>query len=163
MITTCQICGRAIRTVTYRSYAEPVIADHGYTQPWLRYGTGDGSRTARCAGSRHLPYEVSRDAIPPTRDRYEDRVRRNAWAYATLVAEPPATISWRDRYRQRADVVVERPDGFDPIVHRRSYGMRSYEQLFWARLQEIVADNRGTLGFITYLSQRYDEWKGVAS
>jgi len=51
-MTTCQICGRAIKA------KNGIIAHHGYTRP------GDGWQTTSCIGARELPYEKSRDVIP---------------------------------------------------------------------------------------------------
>jgi hypothetical protein len=48
---TCQICGRPILAET------GVIAHHGYQRP------GMGWQTSSCFGARHLPFEVSRDAL----------------------------------------------------------------------------------------------------
>jgi hypothetical protein len=48
---TCQCCGRGIFAAT------GLIAHHGYERP------GHGWQTASCFGARHLPWEVSRDAL----------------------------------------------------------------------------------------------------
>jgi len=53
-MSTCQICGRIIRSKS------GVIAHHGYKR------LGGGWQTASCAGARNLPYEVSCDMLPPT-------------------------------------------------------------------------------------------------
>ena len=50
--TTCQICGREIKSKS------GVIAHHGYTRPEI------GWQTDSCMGARQLSYEKSRDVIP---------------------------------------------------------------------------------------------------
>ena len=51
--TTCQICARAILANT------GTIAHHGYKRP------EQGWQTESCYGAKKLPYQESRDAIPP--------------------------------------------------------------------------------------------------
>ena len=47
MTTTCQVCGRHVKT------RNGVIVHHGYNE-----------QTPPCKGSRRQPYEVARDALP---------------------------------------------------------------------------------------------------
>ncbi len=57
MITHCQVCGRAIKTVVGRDSGAPataplthVIAAHGFRRPWQQH-----YQTASCFGARWRP------------------------------------------------------------------------------------------------------------
>ena len=151
-MTTCQICGRAIKANT------GLIAHHGYKQPW-----GDGQRTQSCPGSRHLPYEVSRDAIPGVRANYARQGELLEARVADWVANPPATIHAvrRDAYGAvRTEQTLTRPDGFDAEknLNRGGYRLMTYELEHATRLRRMRAELSGLVEAIAWLTERYDGW-----
>ena len=159
---TCQICGRSQKVV------RGVIAHHGYQQPWRTQGSG--ARTASCPGSRHLPYEVSRDAIPAVRANYEaqrDSCRAGAKELAT---NPPATFSIAKKfagYPTGETITLERPADFDAERNYRAgaYRLMCYEGEHAARLRTLRNNAKLLQDGVEFLTARYDEWqpKGVAA
>lgn len=120
-ITTCQICGREIKTV--RGYpivavdgrgrqsaeTDETIAHHGYERP------GDGWQTASCMGARWRPYEAACDAIPLAIEACERHLESTRAALAKWLAEPPQGITREPSlYDRRDPVTLLRPDNFDP-------------------------------------------------
>ena len=157
MTTTCQICGRAIKASTGR------IAHHGYRHPWAQ--SGDHSRTTSCPGSRHLPYEVSRELIPHVRRNYEDQRSSLLATTTAFETSPPETLTVvrKDSWGTRAAVSkLSRPDGFDPASPRRSYLPLGYDTEYHARLRTMRHDLAALTEAIAFLTERYDNWRAVA-
>lgn len=138
-MTTCQICGRAIKANT------GLIAHHGYRRPYPQL------QTRSCFGARRLPYEVAHDAI----DEYLLLLKRwlldVKFARTTLVMSPPDQLQYRhkrDAWDQGTMIDVSRPDNFDP----NNLGPllpRSYAALFInarsnqdRNIANLIADHR---------------------
>lgn len=140
--TTCQICGRAICS------AKGVIAHHGYRRP------GDGFQTASCEGARHLPYEVSCDAIPPYIKRLEFALDERKSYLEVFIANPPATL---DEYNSwtRKTTTVERPE---EIKEWKQCDPHSYEHVYFSRKYQITQVIRSLGMELEYLRKRLDEW-----
>lgn len=159
-MSTCQICGRPIKTV------HGIIADHGYRQPWLKFGSGDGSRTAKCDGSRQLPYEVSRDAIPPATKWRREQLTTVRAQQEKLISDPPATLRYAptDAYgRPRcAAADLPRPEGFDPAGRHYTGRPATYEFQFDNRVRSLGQTARLIEEAISALDQRYREWRAAA-
>lgn len=145
---TCQICGRAIKA------KNGVIAHHGYTRPDY------GWQTASCFGARHLPYEVSREAIPLAINH------NTAWISATeeviirMFSEPPASLRTSGDAWGNKKVERPRPDNFDPESNTLEARMRnSYNDLF----NHVISQKRQAIKSakenIAYLQKRFDDWR----
>ena len=80
-ITTCQICGRPIKS------KNGLIAHHGYKRP------GDGWQTASCSGARHLPYEISCDVLPPTIQYIKEHISRVEAKLEEHINNPPKILT----------------------------------------------------------------------
>lgn len=155
---TCQICGRSQKVVRGR------IAIHGYRQPWLTQG--DGARTASCAGSRHLPYEVSRDAIPTVRDGYAASATATRAMIAEWLATPPAKLHVvkRDAWGNvKRDVNLELPADFDPNQPAHYKFGLNYESEFASRVRSMRDHATGLEQTVEFLNARYAAWKAVAA
>lgn len=152
-LTTCQICGRAIKLVGDR------IAHHGYQQPWRQQGSG--ARTASCPGSKHLPYEISRHAIPSVRDSYENQRAATQAAADEMMTTPPDTFSVRRRYL-RETITLTRPDNFDAErnLHLHLGGHRmSYQGEHAGRIRTFRFHAKMLTEAIKFLDERYANWK----
>lgn len=159
MTTTCQICGRAIKLV------RGAIADHGYQQPWLKYGTGDGSRTAKCFGSRHAPYEAAHDALDAYLPRLAGWYAQAEAAVAAYLAEPPATITYQARdawgHPRGDERVFTRPEGF--ASEKPYYGpIGTYAYHYAASLQRKRQRASHLAIEIGHLEARRKAWRAAA-
>jgi len=147
-LTTCQICGRNIKTV------RGAIALHGYRRP------GQGWQTSSCPGARWQPYEVACDALRPAIITTQGGLTR---VQGLLAGAPPETLV-RPGVTRFAMIQVQRPEGFDPANPGYDVNVRgSYAQLFvnWrANLVREEADMRAT---IAYLEQRLSAWRAPAA
>ena len=143
--THCQICAREIKANT------GLIAHHGYKRPH-----GYGFQTGSCEGSRHRPYEESRDAIPYAIERRERNRVATEQRISEMLTDPPAELTYKIGRREGK---VGRPIGFDSSKEGYFGNPRSYECNFWRivnhnrrYVEQLVAD-------VEYLQRRYDEWK----
>lgn len=166
-MTTCQICARAIKTVKARGLhpvgypGQEVIAHHGYKRP------GHGWQTSSCHGARHLPYEISRDAIPPVIDWLERAILAVDGELAAMMLDPPATlVRYRDGYGvnlHAAKIEVPRPEGFDPEKAIRScWSPGSYGGLFAASHSDKTRQVKDYRQALAELRQRFFDWKPPA-
>jgi hypothetical protein len=104
IITTCQICGRPIKS------KNGIIAHHGYKRP------GDGWQTASCNGARFLPYEVSCDRLPPTIETIKLHISRTEKMLEEHINNPPQSfvIQIGSSYnRIKSEKIVTLPPTFD--------------------------------------------------
>ena len=174
-MTTCQICGRAIKAKT------GLIAHHGYQRP--EYGW----QTASCMGARFRPYEVACDALPPAIASVEAHIERTTKALANWQAAPPAAIQCdgeradRRNHWAKYQVVwsVIRPGDFDPAVpianenqaiwdytpmRRASYGFRpcdikSYAAVYDGKIKGFVRDIEASKQTLEYFRKRLADWQ----
>lgn len=156
MTTTCQICGRAIKSKLGQ------IAHHGYRQPW-----GNGERTASCPGARYLPYEISRDAIPPVRANYEMQREAAQRAADAMMSTPPASFTIRRRYagyETGEPIVLSRPVGFDAARNMKigGYRMMTYEIEHSHRTRTLRSNVKMLAETIAFLDERYANWRAAA-
>lgn len=150
--TTCQICGRPIKSNT------GTIAHHGYKRP------GQGWQTASCMGAKHLPYEASCDLIPTAIKRAQDFITAATENLEVFKANPPETLSGYTYagFGREKRIEVARPEDFDPSD--RSYGYRpnSYSFLFGRHIAETEAKIAAAKIDIDYLTERLANWKAPA-
>lgn len=153
IITTCQICGRAIKS------KKGFIAHHGYQRP------GMGWQTASCDGAGNLPYEVSCEALKRGIQRRGEAREGALLRREQMIADPPATLSYRKRYagREQGDLIqLARPEGFDSTAVFSPSAPRvggTYESLFRTRCNEQVALADGLRQDIEFLQGRLAAWK----
>jgi hypothetical protein len=153
--TTCQICGRPVRLL------HGAIAQHGYKQPWLRFGSHDGTRTPCCDGSGHQPYETHADAILPAIDRriaFRDHLTAER---QELIDNPPAVLQHQRRYAGRPHgkpVELARPERFDSSNRPASFRPDSFEWVFWQRVNGLAQQVRETQESIDFLTARLAAW-----
>jgi len=91
----CQICARPIGIKT------GVIAHHGYQRPQHQ-----GYQTSSCEGAKHLPYELSCDAIDEAIQRRLHYIEHCTAKIPELMAAPPAEL-----VRHDAGLTAEQRDG----------------------------------------------------
>lgn len=148
--STCQICGRPIKSNT------GVIAHHGYKRP------GNGWQTSSCMGARHLAYELSCDMIPTAIQSIEDFISSANAALKELVTNPPAVLL-REVYSGARNKVtykeVPRPEGFsvdgDNYISRHS----DYSAYFRAQRRDVETKIRFAESDLAYLRERLANWK----
>lgn len=156
---TCQICGRAILANT------GTIANHGYERP------GDGWQTASCSGAKCLPYEVSKDELPPTIKRVAEHIERVKLALADFIANPPRGIETNDDRNSSFQQFIKswtvlRPANFDPKVQPSgSYSMEeyrhSYARLFHRQIEKMQKDIKGSQETKAFFEDRLAKWTPV--
>lgn len=152
MVTTCQLCGRAIMANT------GVIAHHGYKRP------GEGWQTSSCRGARELPYEVSCDCLKLEIPMMENALANVQASLALMIAEPPATYP---QYRRFAGII----SFHDPIIHARSadfdaakaiaygsYNPNCYQGRFMSAYHALKRDERGIADYLKFLRARLAAW-----
>jgi len=145
----CQICGRSIGIKT------GVIAHHGYTRPQHQ-----GYQTSSCEGAKHLPYELSCDAIEGAIQRRLNYTEQCRLDVVNLHANPPAELVRFDTYGRRS-VTAARPEGFDAqaALRQTSYAMRdNYALLFSNKIRQLHRQIEGTFKEVNYLRTRKDAW-----
>src|SRR5262245_15674389 len=148
MITTCQICGRAIKA------ASGLIAHHGFRRPEVGWQTGS------CPGARFAPYEVSRDRIP----QVIAHIRGALLVALKAQAEPPPPVLHRPSRITRfaPSIPVSRPEGFDPAnLGIDQHNSRSYAWLWVKHQAEIAGRIRECERSIKELTARYEAWTPV--
>jgi hypothetical protein len=126
----CQICARPIGIKT------GVIAHHGYQRPQHQ-----GYQTSSCEGAKHLPYELSCDAIDEAIQRRLHYIEHCTAKIPELMAAPPAELVRHDAYG-RVRETAPRPEGFDPeaALKRSSYDTTpagTYAMLFCGQLHRL--------------------------
>lgn len=153
--THCQICGRAIKNDEQRSGR---IALHGYKRPH------QGWQTRSCFGARHLPYEVSCEAIPLAIQAATNALERVQESLAKWRVEPPQTITYFAKQtwgKPDKSITIEKPEGFDPADVRGIGAYRSdsyrfqYDSVIYAwtqQIKEIEFD-------LEYLNKRLADWR----
>jgi hypothetical protein len=142
----CQICAREIKA------KKGYIAHHGYTRP------GHGWQTRSCAGAQHLPYEVSRDAIPLVitgLENFRDLTKSRIHEWET---NQPATIEWTpDSWGRPGETkTLTRPA---EINEWRSNSRGTYEYEYFGRLRTWKQELKGVIEYIEFLNKRYADWK----
>lgn len=163
-MTTCQICGREIKTRTSTRHGAALIAQHGYSQPWLKEGAG--TRTASCEGSGHLPYELSRDQIVFAIDRRRTAIETADARKTELLTSPPETLeSVRRGFRGTVRRELTRPDDFNAraVAAAGSHRSDSYDAEFAKRVRELAARIVGLSTDLEFLRQRREAWTLAAA
>jgi len=144
-ITTCQICGRIIKS------KRGLIAHHGYKRPDI------GWQTASCMGARGLPYEVSCNLIPPAIERVSKQIENIENKIKDYMTNPPEKIT-TEWLGQKRDVV--RPYGFNPeIKTHNEYMPKSYENAYRKNLWDMKRQLGANVEFKKYLEDRLVKWK----
>lgn len=149
-ITTCQICGRAIKA------AKGLIAHHGYRRP------GHGWQTASCFGAKYRPYEVACDALPPAIKSLEAYIEHERIALAELLEIPPRGLLYerRDAYGQVREYArsVLRPEGFTSAT-RDDCKPGSYAHLYHGRRHQHESNLAAGTSDLKGLRKRLVDWK----
>ena len=144
--TTCQICARPILSKL------GLIAHHGYRRP------GGGWQTASCIGARHLPYEVSCDALPPAIKIIESWLNECKENLKTFLANPPSVLveisTWSNKKWEWT-----RPENFnqnDPSY--RSSMPHTYECEYSHRKHAYENNIRTATSELAFLNDRLAKW-----
>jgi len=153
-VTTCQICGRAIKAKS------GLIAHHGYTRP------GHGWQTKSCFGARWRSYEVACDALPKAIEGLAAYIASTQASLAKWIADPPPgiTVPPRGSFKayQSPTVSVLRPVGFDAEHTRPDYCSDSYVTLYRARRYSLESDIKHATADLSRLEKRLSDWHPVA-
>jgi hypothetical protein len=158
-ITTCQICGRAIKTRPNARLGAALIAPHGYAVPWSK--VGDHARTTPCRGSNHLPYELSCDAIQPMINSFEEHVQRLLrLQHEHLTAPPAELVERRGVGWDRREVRAPRPEGFDP-ANVPPFG--TYAKMYVSRSAQYERDLAAFRASVVALIGRRNSWRLIAA
>lgn len=162
-VTTCQICGRAIKATAFRGVSRwaGMIAHHGYRRP------AAGWQTSSCLGARSAPYERSCDRLRQVIGMVEKHLAGTRATLAASEAEPPAVLYRHDRSPRRfgfappALIAVTRPEGFLPTA-RQDYMPDSYVTAYHAHLSALRSDVRGTEATLGFMRERLAAWRAPA-
>ena len=144
-ITTCQICGRVIKS------KNGLIAHHGYQRP------GGGWQTASCFGARFRPYEVACDAIQPCIDGLQRYIDKEMEALESLIKNPPEAL-FKMRLGWKKPIRYELPEGFEP-KDKPSYLPNSYEDEHRSQRGEHRRNINGAKLMVKDLTERLANWK----
>ena len=158
---TCQICARPI-------FAETgVIAHHGYQRP-----EGWHSQTASCVGARHVPFEVSCDALRDHVEKMGDQIRRMETNRADLAADAiPATFTWTyydrslgySRQAQRSKSVSLTAENFATVKTENSsvfmtHSLHSYQEAKDRDLRERDQNIKSLREYCEWQESRMASW-----
>lgn len=158
---TCQCCGRK------HLANKGVIAHHGFERP------GSGWQTASCYGARHLPFEVSRDALGDMITALHIRKARMIEIRGQAEREEFALSLYYTDYSVKANAYGKRPevrievtrDTFAAVkaAHadgfRRSIHHTSFESVKEDDLSDRARDIKRIGEDIIQCQARYDGWK----
>lgn len=146
-ITTCQICGRAVKS------KKGVIAHHGYKRPH------EGWQTKSCLGARYLPYELSCDRIPAVIEMVERHITDTQIRLNEFISNPPKTLICQ-KYKgfgSYENVEVSKPNNFNPnnknLIYSNTY---AYEHS--KHKHEMERDIAGSKSTLEYLKDRLNNW-----
>jgi hypothetical protein len=115
-------------------------------------------------GARHLPYEVSKDILPPTIEYIKNFIARRSTELKEFVKNPPAVITTRPHWigDPKAGKQLERPEGFNP--KEEDYNTRTpftyeneYSHMKYVMEKSIKEAKRD----MAKLEKRLAEWKPV--
>jgi len=151
MTTTCQICGRAIKS------KNGLIAHHGYKRP------GQGWQTSSCFGARFRPYEVACDALPIAIERAEKWKADKEDRLADWLTNPPDTILFqpqRHGYPSGEPIVMNRPIDYD-THNNRCWTPRTYDAEFKSLRNRWTADIKNCEIDLEFMHKRVQNWKGI--
>lgn len=149
-ITTCQVCGRAIKANT------GVIAHHGYQRKY-------GWQSSSCEGARYLPYEKSCDRLKEVLVMVKQFVESQEKELENFLINPPVTISVRERLyggREGKEIILAKPDNFV----QNSYGSntpRTYENAYDNQKRGYERTIRMAKIDVASMERRLAEWKPV--
>lgn len=176
ILTTCQICGRAIKTVVcYSGLGHDAkedhaagrtdrIAHHGFQRPHQQ-----GYQTGSCFGAKWRPYEVACDAIPILIAIMKNQEANLRTLLAKHLAEPPAKLQYnktRGSWQKAEWVDVPKPDGFvfDPEKKSYSYSDRGgYDYLYLSYKTSTETNIRDIGRGIKDMHARAWAWKAPAA
>lgn len=148
-ITTCQVCGRAIKS------AKGVIAHHGYQRPY-----GWHEQTASCAGARYAPYEVSCDRLKEVIEQVVKFLERQETEHKAFLENPPKTLieyEKRGSYGREERREYTKPDNFNPNEY---HGIpHTYGCVYMFRKQDYERTIRLTKSDLETMKRRLAEWK----
>jgi hypothetical protein len=151
--TTCQICGRVIKSKT------GTIAHHGYKRP------GTGWQTASCPGSKGLPYEVSCNLIPGVIAGTTNYAEVETARAAELKANPPAEVKkiYRRGYGANSEEVTKvytRPEGF--VFDTTSYSSSDYTSTLRSMVYGAEANAKAGWESVKFFQARLAAWVAPA-
>ncbi len=145
-MTTCQICGREIKANT------GTIALHGYTRP------RQGWQTASCYGAKHLPYEVSCDAIPSAIEKITAWLVMQKELQSEFLSNPPVTLTISKKYPMRGTEEVSRPEAFDK--EQGSWSSRDlYSSAYSKERYRLETEIKFAAQDLAYMQKRLADWK----
>jgi hypothetical protein len=145
-ITTCQICGRAIKA------KRGLIAHHGYQRP-------GGWQTASCFGARHEPFQVSAAAIPPyIQFLKESLASRESWLIE-LRENPPEKLTVSFGMTQTKEVL--RPEGFSVEKAEKmcTGNPWHYDWAFHSRVWKLIQEIKEIKVEIPMFETRLASWR----
>jgi len=141
----CQICERDIKG------SGGILAHHGYKRP------GDGWQTPSCMGARQLPYEVSKDMIPPTIERVKEFIASERKALKSFLENPPETLISMVWGKTET---YNRPEGFKYDENRGGYGFaQRYESEYSNRKYNLEQSIKRARRDLVNLEKRLANWK----
>lgn len=168
---TCQLCGSSQKLPDGR------LSLHGYTKQW-------GYFTGQCPGSRHLPYEVSCDLLPPrlasTKESIADleaQIERllkpaqstKAWVKITTRMGRTRTTRWAeaDLYKECNRVWFNDNEGerreFAPSDYRVDFGKMSLVEIATyansKRAEELGFSLRQLAQYADWCDNRIKTWE----
>lgn len=146
----CQICEREIKANT------GLIAHHGYQRP------GWGEQTSSCYGARNLPYEVSRDAIPPVLESYKRGLESQEERLTKMKTNPPKALPNYSRYYQKDLEPFIQPEDFDLTKFLKGWAYDPYSRKLSSIVSEIERNIKEMTREINRLQNRYNNWTKVA-
>lgn len=160
-MSTCQICGREIKTVRAAAggpsaQQSDVIAHHGFQRP------GNGWQTSSCFGARWRSYEVACDALPAAIEQCQAFITmRKSWM-KNWTKNPPETISEMKTNRWGVatgeSVDHSRPECFVVPKETGSYTPHTYEGEHMRQRLDAERDIRASQRTLAALQKRLAEW-----
>jgi len=145
-MTTCQICGREIKTVRGR------IARHKYKRPEYAWKSSD------CEGAGYPPYEESKDRLVDyiaicTREN-DDKLKLDAY----FRSNPPPTLVREGSWTLYAPEILKRPKNFNPATEEM-FGRLPYSRLFFRYVRISYIRAKSDAALIDRLQQHLKAWK----
>ena len=141
----CQICERDIKG------GKGILAHHGYKRP------GNGWQSDSCMGARNLPYEVSKDMIPPVIEHVKNFIITQTKTFKDFIKNPPETLIYKREWNKPE--TYNRPEGFKYDENHRSYNYNQrYEVEFNHRVYQFEESIKWAKRDLKNLEKRLANW-----
>ena len=151
-ITTCQICGRTVKS------KNGAIAHHGYTRPDY------GWQTPSCFGARGLPYEKSNNLLPILIGKLETTLSEKVNHLKNFIENPPIKIEVEVRQYKKPNTTktYNKPTSYKYDKNAYKY-FDDYCAIHMRSVEQKEFEIEKLKKYIAFLKERFEKWTPPSS